>query len=92
VNRTSIVSSEAGGASYDPDDAEKASSRQDGLWSGVQVRGGPVRVPDPIGVQQRESGVLIEMTKHPLESGPMRQAGFDASRSTLSCGGERSRE
>jgi len=25
--------------------------------------------------RNRESGVLIEMTKHPLESGPMRQAG-----------------
>jgi hypothetical protein len=51
-----------------------------------------VHVPDAIGVQKRESGVLIEMTKHPLESGPMRQAGFDASRPTLSRGAERSRE
>jgi hypothetical protein len=34
-----------------------------------------VHVPDAIGVQKRESGVLIEMTKHLLESGPIRQAG-----------------
>jgi hypothetical protein len=34
-----------------------------------------VHVPDAIGVQKRESGALIEMTKHPLESVPMRQAG-----------------
>jgi hypothetical protein len=39
-----------------------------------------VHVPDPIGIQKRESGVLIETTRHPLESGRMTQAGFDASR------------
>jgi hypothetical protein len=85
------VSSEASGASSDADDAEKAQSREDGSWSVCGERRS-VQVPDAIGVQQRESGVLIEMTKRPLESDPMRQTGVRRLKAMLSCGAERSRE
>jgi hypothetical protein len=56
----------------------------------VQVRGGPYRFRTR--AEFRSEGPVFDRNDHPLESGPMTQAGFNASKPTLSCGVERSRE
>jgi hypothetical protein len=63
---------------------------KDGSWSRVQVRGGPYRFRTR--AEFRSEGAVFDRNDHPLESGPMTQAGFDASKPTLSCGADRSRE